>query len=374
MAAEHIAHLINGLGRGGAEKLLPDLIRHGAEKSRYAVGYFLPWKDALAPELAELGASVTCFDAGSRGALLLRVRRVAAWLRRERADILHAHLPLAGVVGRLAGRWAGVPVVYTEHNLQERYHPWTRRLNAWTWRLQERVIAVSGEVAHSIDRHLAQRVPVDVVQNGIAVERFSRYPVDRPRIRQTLGLPPEAQVVGTVAVFRSQKRLDHWLQTAALVRARHPEAHFLLVGDGPLRADLESTARRLELTDSVVWPGLCQDVRPYLAAMDVYLMSSAFEGLPLALLEAMAMELPVVATSVGGIPEVVVEEETGHLTPPGQPARLAAAVARLLEDPPRGRRLGEAGRRRVEERFSIERMAREVEAIYGELASGDRVR
>lgn len=368
MCAERIAHLIKGLGRGGAETLLPDLIRQGPPGSRYAVGYFLPWKDALVEELRRVGATVTCFETRSNAAMLMTIFRVVRWLRREKADLVHAHLPLAGVVGRLAGRLAGVPVVYTEHNLQERYHPWTRRLNAWTWRLQDRVIAVSDEVAQSIDRHLGSRVPVDVVLNGIAVERFRPDPEARRRVRRELGIPPDVPVVvGTVAVFRSQKRLDVWLRVAAELHSAGSPARFLLVGDGPLRRKLEATAEELGIAEVVTWTGLCSDVRPYLAAMDVYLMSSAFEGLPLALLEAMAMELPVAATAVGGIPEVVVEGETGHLVAPEHPLRLATPVTALLEDEPRRRRFGRAGRARVEGLFGTARMAQEIEAIYNQV-------
>lgn len=366
-----IAHLIKGLGRGGAETLLPGLLRYGSPDTRVSVGYFLPWKDALAEELEDAGASVTCFETRSNLSILWSVRRVAAWLRRERVDLLHAHLPLAGVVGRLAGRWAGVPVVYTEHNLQERYHPATRRLNAWTWRLQDRVVAVSGEVAQSIDRHLGARVPVDVVQNGIPVDRFRPDPDAGRRMRRDLGIPEDSPVLGTVAVFRTQKRLDAWLRVAAEIRADDPSVRCLLVGDGPLRAELETAARELGLTDAVAWPGLRSDVRPYLAAMDVYLMSSAFEGLPLALLEAMAMELPVVATAVGGIPEVVVEGETGHLIDPDHPDRLAPPTAALLTDAERRRRMGRAGRDRVESRFGMARMAREIEQIYRRVLARD---
>lgn len=337
-----------------------------------SVGYFLPWKDALAEELEDAGASVTCFETRSNPAMLWSVRRVTSWLRRERIDLLHAHLPLAGVVGRMAGRWAGVPVVYTEHNLQERYHPATRRLNAWSWRLQDRVVAVSGEVAQSIDRHLGSRVPVDVVRNGIPVDRFRPDPEAGRRVRRELGIPEQAPVLGTVAVFRSQKRLDAWLRVTAEIHAADPSVRCLLVGDGPLRAELETAARELGMADVVAWPGLCSDVRPYLAAMDVYLMSSAFEGLPLALLEAMAMELPVVATAVGGIPEVVVEGETGHLVDPEEPDRLAPPTAALLADADRRRRMGRAGRERVENRFGMARMARELEQIYRRVLSRHR--
>jgi hypothetical protein len=148
-----VCHLIKGLGRGGAEMLLPWLIEAGRTEHTYSLGFFVPWKNQLAGAAAEAGARVHCFEASSPAALMLRVASVARWLRSEHADILHCHLPLAGVVGRLAASLAGTPVVYTEHNLLERYHAATRRAELATWRLQRAVVAVSGEVASSIARY-----------------------------------------------------------------------------------------------------------------------------------------------------------------------------------------------------------------------------
>lgn len=363
-----VCHLIKGLGRGGAEQLLPQVIAcgHGA----HAVGYFLPWKDALVPTLRGAGVPVRCFGSRNPARMLLAARAVAGWLREERADLVHCHLPLAGVVGRLAGRMAGVPVVYTEHNLQPRYHPATRRANAWTWRLQRAVVAVSQEVADSIAEHVGHAVPVRVVKNGIDVAGYAARPETRAATRQRLGIPPDAPVVGTVAVFRRQKRLDQWLEAAAqLVQGRGPaaDAHFLLVGDGPLRAEVEAQVAALGLGGRVHLPGLQEDVRPFFAAMDLFLSSSEFEGLPLALLEAMAAGLPPVVTAVGGVPEVVQPGQSGVLAPFGDPALLAREAARLIVDAPERGRLGAGATARVREAFGVERMAAELAALYEEV-------
>lgn len=372
-----VFHLIKGLGRGGAEMLLLEGRRAGtsgaggAERFLYGYGYLLPWKDALVDPLRRTGAEVVCFGPSSSLLLPWTVWKVIRFLRRWQADLVHAHLPVAGVVARLATRIAGIPLVYTEHNLHERYHPLTRRLNLWTWPFQERVVAVSGQVRESIFRHAEDRVPVEVVRNGIPLGRFRPDPQIRRRRRQELGIPDDAVVVGTTAVFRPQKRLEDWLRAARALVERNRETgqriRFLLVGDGPLRASLERQADESGLGEHVLWVGLRDDVRPDLAAMDVYLSSSDFEGLPLALLEAMALELPAVATAVGGVPEVVVPEETGVLVAPQQPDDLAEAVQRLIESPELRRRMGCKGRRRVETSFGIDRMTRRLEAIYCEL-------
>jgi glycosyltransferase involved in cell wall biosynthesis len=187
-------------------------------------------------------------------------------------------------------------------------------------------------------------------------------------VRQSFSIELDAPLVGTVAVFRTQKRLDQWLVAARLLAERHPGVRFLLVGDGPLRGELEAIARRAGLAERVVFAGLQQDVRPYYAALDVFLLSSEFEGLPLALLEAMAGGLPVVATAVGGVPEAIESGTHGLLVPFGAPALLSQAVSRLLGDPELRARLGENARERVRRDFSVERMARELETIYGRIA------
>ncbi len=296
------------------------------------------------------------------------VGRVKNFLRSWQADVLHCHLPLSGVVGRLAGRGAGVPVVYTEHNLMERYHPLTRWANRATWKWQESVTAVSEEVASSIARHADGAVSVEVVRNGIDVGAFRRCPEERQEVRRRHGIPAEAPVVGTVAVFRRQKRLDEWMQAVRKARERRPDLHGLVVGDGPLAAEVRHQVASAGLEGAVHLTGLQERVGPYLSAMDAYLISSEFEGLPLTLLEAMAMELPVVSTRVGGIPEVLEEGRTGALVPIGRPDRLAEEVLRLIADEGLRREMGREARARVERQFGIGGMVERFEEIYREVA------
>ena len=363
-----IFHLIQGLGRGGAEVLLSECYQCAdRSKFEYGFGYFLPWKDAVVGALRESGAEVICFDSRNTMQLFSSVRRVSRFLRDWRADLLHCHLPLSGVVGRIAGKLSGIPVVYTEHNVQERYNVWTRRINRLTWKFQRKVVAVSHQVADSIRTNIGSGVPVQVVQNGVPVSQFQQDPVARARIRQELGLGPKDIVVGTVAVFRRQKNLQEWLKTASRILQTHPNVHFLLVGDGPLRDELHIIARSLNLSQRIHFPGLQPDVIPYLSAMDIYLISSLFEGLPIALLEAMSMELPVVSTAVGGIPEVIQDGKTGFLVPSSDAEALSHPIRKLLDDEYLRIDFGRAGRNVVQQRFSIQRMTEELEKIYLEV-------
>jgi glycosyltransferase involved in cell wall biosynthesis len=367
----HVFHLIKGLGRGGAEVMLMESLRVADRRSfEFACGYFLPWKNALAADLSTEGTEPRCFGAANALQMLARTPAVARALRDFGADIVHCHLPLAGVVGRIAGKIAGIPIIYTEHNVMERYHPATRRINLLTWKMQKEVVAVSEGVAASVRLHAGDSVPVTVVPNGVSLEAFRRDPEAGRSARSRLGIPETAPVVGSVAVFRAQKRLDEWLKAAVLFRERFRNARFLLVGDGPLRGELEGEAKRLGIEEAVHFAGLQQDVRPWLSAMDAYMMSSSFEGLPVALLEAMAMEIPAVATAVGGVPEAVTDGVTGYLVEPGHPEELASRLEMLFSDKGLRGLMGSAGRQKVSKGFSVKGMERAIEEIYCRAAEG----
>jgi glycosyltransferase involved in cell wall biosynthesis len=321
-------------------------------------------------ELEAAGAEVTLLRSNAV-APILQILRLADYLRRTRVTLVHCHLPVSGVAARLAAGMAKVPVIYTEHNLQESYHPLVRRLNRATWRLQRQVVAVSESVARSIEANIGRSRLVTVIPNGVDLDRFTPAPELALPTRRALGFDPDALVVGTVARFRRQKRLDDWLRAAAELRRRWPGARFLLVGEGPLSAELEALAGKLGLAGAVRFAGLQEDVRPYLAAMDVFLQASEFEGFPVAILEAMAMARPVVATSVGGVPEALSSETVGCLVEPRDPAALVDAVSALLADEGRRRDIGRAAREHVSRHYSVKVMQIRLEDLYEQvLANG----
>lgn len=368
----HVLHVIKGLGRGGAEKLLPTtLAYHDRRGFAFSCAYLLPWKGALVGALQELGVVCHCLELRTRASIVLAgAHRLFRLLQKLRPQVVHAHLPLAGFIARLACSRARVPLVYTEHNVQESYHPLTRWLQRLTWSRQALVVAVSQQVADSARERHGVSVPIRVIANGVPVEALSWTPVLRQQGREALGLAEGSPVVGTVAVFRKVKRLDRWLRVAAAVLRCVPEARFLLVGDGPQRAPVEGLARQLGIADRVIFAGLVADPKPLVAAMDVFFVSSDFEGLPVAVLEAMALERPVVATRVGGVPEAVVPGVTGFLHQPEDLEGMASSVVKLLREPGLRRAFGEAARRRVELHFSARRMQAQLEAVYRRVAGG----
>ncbi len=242
---------------------------------------------------------------------------MAATVREWRADVIHCHLPIAGVVGRVVGKMTGIPVVYTEHNTQERYHFLTRKLNLATLPWNRRIVACSDDVKRSIVQHTdLPDAAVLSLQNGVNTDRFSPAAISNLPVPEELqGIAGRKTIVGTVCVFRTQKRLHHWLELAADLYRQNPDLHFVIVGDGPEEENLRRQIAASGLTDACTLPGRLSEVRPWLRAMDIYLMTSAFEGLPIAMMEAMSMGLPVVATSAGGIAEAVRHGEDGFLRP-----------------------------------------------------------
>lgn len=368
-----VAHLIKGMYRSGAESLLVEGLRV-ADRDRFDLryAYFLSQYNGVDEDLRALGAGVTCFNVANTPAMLLSVGQVARYLREARIDVVHAHLPVSGVVAALAARRAGVPIVYTEHTPVEPYHPATRLALRATWGLFSRVVAVSPDVAASVRANGGRRAAVQVVMNGIDTDRFAPGVADGAAARRALGIPDGAPVVGTVASLRPQKRIDVWLAAARKILDRTPEAHFVLVGGGEMRAAVERDVDALGLADAVHLVGPKPDVRPYLAGMDVFMMSSEFEGFGLAPVEAMAMQVPVVATGVVGIRNVIRDGEDGLLVPFDEraPAALAGAVAGLLGDSERRRALGMAGREAAVSRFGLVRMQRGLERLYTDVVAG----
>ncbi len=349
--------------------LLPETIAvHDRIVFEFAVGYFVPDKNQVVPLLEELDVEVRCFPTNNSYVMPSKIPGIINYAKEVGADLIHCHLPLSGVLGRFAGKLIGIPVLYTEHNLQQRYHPLTRRANLLTMNWNDHILTVSEEARKSLEQHLnGSRTKVQTLLNGVNTNYFNPEHHTRDAVHSQMSLPPDVIVIGTIAVFRAQKRLDRWLKLAKRLHEQHPQTRFLLVGGGPEVKNLKQLAKELGLDEVVYFPGRLEDVRPSLAAMDIYLMTSDFEGLPIALLEAMSMQLPVVATAVGGIPEVITSGAEGLLSDKEDLDSLYMHLAQLVNFPELRKEMGTAARHRMKEKFSIDRMVSELEAVYREL-------
>lgn len=301
------------------------------------------------------------------------------YLRRRRFDVVHTQTAKAGVVGRIAARLARVPViVYTAHAFpfHEYLRPWRVRLYALLERLASllcHAIAVDSECVRSrgLAFHVAPPEKIRVIPMGIDTERFDpgKYRAGRAAVRVELGLRPDATVVGAVARFVPDKGLDVLLQTVSLLAKRFPDLQCLLAGDGPLKEDLRNLSRTLGLEGRVLFAGYRTDIPRVLSAMDLYMLPTRREGFGVAFAEAMSMEVPVIASRIPPLDEIVADGHTGALAGVGDAEAFARAAGPLLADPDHRRKMGQAARRRIIERFEQSLMCRAYERLFQECAA-----
>jgi glycosyltransferase involved in cell wall biosynthesis len=268
--------------------------------------------------------------------------------------------------GRLAARLAGVPVILTALH-STGWPDVVGRLNRLLTPITDGFIAVAEE--HGRYLREVERFPPDkvfVIPNGVDTDRFRPRPATATS-REQLGLPREGPVVGIVAALRPEKDHELFLRVAARVLRVVPAAQFMIIGDGEIRPRLEALCDDLGIGAAVHFLGTRGDIPHLLSLIDVSVLTSKMEASPVTILEAMACGKPCVAPRVGSIPETVVEGETGHLISPGNEEEFTQAIARLLTDPARMRRLGQNARRRVEEHYSLERMVEGYEQLIGGL-------
>jgi glycosyltransferase involved in cell wall biosynthesis len=365
--------VIKGLGRGGAEQLLvsgaPYLDR---QRYHYQFAYLLPWKDSLVGELGRLGLPVHCLR-GGRGAGW--VGRLRTLVRQSGVELIHAHSPVAAAAARVAaGR--GTRIVYTEHNVWSRYHPATYAANLLTFPRNDHVFAVSEVVRSSVRYPGPLRAlpmpPVETLHHGLDPAAVAAWGGDgeagggAARVRAELGIPEGVPVVGNIANFKAAKDHATLLRAAAKVHGELPEVRFVLVGQGPLEPRARRLAAELGLDGTVVFAGFRTDAPRLATAFDVFTLSSTYEGLPIALIEAMALGRPAVVTGVGGTPEVVDDGAQGVVVPPRDPGALADGLLRLLGDTELRAKMGAMARERAFD-FDIRKAVGRMEQVYAEL-------
>jgi L-malate glycosyltransferase len=367
-----VLHIIKSLGRGGAEMLLPETLKlHDKDKFEFHYIYFLPWKNQMVEEIKINGGVIQCLPASNNLRIIFKLREIIRYIRDHQIQLIHCHLPWAGMAGRLVYKSTSVPVVYTEHNKQERYHFVTRWMNKLTFNWQNTVVAVSKDVAQSIQKNIKPRIEVNEILNGVNTEFFQRDKAQGERFKTQLKIPNEAIVVGTMAVFRFQKRLKEWLEVFAMASASNPRLFGIIVGDGPLKEEIMQYRKELRLENKVLMPGLQTDVKPWYSVMDIFMMTSVFEGLPIALLEAMSMQCAIVSTDAGGIKEVIEPDKDGLMRGVDAWQQLSGDLSQLALSEDLRTRFAKAARERVTENFGMEKMVRELEVLYMNLVNND---
>ena len=366
-----IAHIITGLelGGGGAVTFT---IANAIDQTRFELDVYCVLEGgAMEEPVRNTGCSVQIFEGtyDYRRRLIAysprRVLSLAAALRRKRYDVVHTHLFHADVVGRIAGILAGVPVIVKSlHNMGRwkpaRYVAIDRFLNRWT----DKVICCSD---YQRDAAAAQeRFDADVavtIPHGVPLNRF-QPPIDRARYAAALGLQPGRLVVGTVGRLIPEKGHAHLAEAIPQILNQHPETEFLIVGDGPLRESLEARMTSGACRGRVHFAGARTDIPELLSMMDVFVFPSVNEGFGIAVIEAMAARLPVVASNIRPLSDIVDDGHTGLLVPPSDPRALAGALNTLLSNASLRRRLAAGGRALVEARYTDRRMVGAHEDLY----------
>jgi glycosyltransferase involved in cell wall biosynthesis len=366
----HVVYLTAGLRALGYETLLV-VGREGPRE-----GNLLDWARARGVECLQLHGLGREILPWSDARSLVEIYRL---MRRFRPTIVHTHAAKAGLVGRLAARLAGVPVrVHTFHGhvLRGYFGPLRSRafglIERGLARTSSAIVAVSDAVKRElVELRVAPASRIRVIPLGLDLEPLAGS-LPRGALRGPARVPADAPLVGCVGRLAAIKDLDTFLAAAALVRRARPEVRFALVGDGEERSRLEQVCRRAGLSDAVHFHGWQRDLASVYGDLDVAVNSSRNEGTPVALIEALAAGRPVVATRVGGTPDLLGDDERGLLVPPGDPQALARAVLDVLTRSDEARARAEAGRAHVLARHTTRRLVHDVDQLYRELlAAGE---
>jgi len=301
-------------------------------------------------------------------------RALRKLLSEEHFDIVHTHTSVAGAIGRLAARHSGVPVIvhmihaYACHPYVPQPKRWLyRQVERWLDRFTDHYIAGSDYIrTYGIVNRITPPEKITRIYYALRRERLKDSP-DRNTARRDLGLPVDAAVAGVIARLERQKGVVFFIRALPKVLQQIPNAHFIIAGDGPLRSMLYKEAASLNILSHLHFLGWREDIGRVLAALDVMVLPSLWEAFGIISLESMAMGVPVIASRVGGIPEVVRDRETGLLVPPGNSDELARAIISLLADPAYARRLGLQDIEWVSEHFSVTDIVQAHQRIYYDL-------
>jgi glycosyltransferase involved in cell wall biosynthesis len=364
-------YFIDSLQVGGSETQAVQTAIRMAARGHRLVFACLQKTGPLLRQLEERGIPVLEFPPGKSLFSLTaawQIWRLSRYLRRERFDVVHAHDLYSDLMGIPAARLAGIPrVIAAQRDLGEWwwYTPRNRRILRFLQRHACRVIANSGAIRDRMVHEGFPEAQIVVLRNGVDTERFGEARCG-PAPLWPGWTGAEFLAIAVSNMHEESKGQQFLIEAVAALRERFPALHLALAGDGPRRTHLERLAERSGIGDRVHFLGRRADIPELLACSDAGVLPSLTEGLPNSVLEYLAAGLPVVATRVGGVPEVIEDGQEGFLVPPGNPGALAAALSRLLQDPGLAQRMGDAGQRRAQAEFSFERLVERLEGLYSQ--------
>lgn len=379
-----VAHVITRMSIGGAQEHALLTVAGLAKDPGFAVHLITGVDDGAEGDMLGLARSrvpLTVVPEMRRNVLpfadLVALWKLYRLMRRERFDVVHTHLAKAGILGRLAAKIAGTPLVV--HNLHgmvfHDYQPWLINRACWVAQilanpLTDHYVTVSEVVGDkAVESGIGSRESFSTIYTGMELDWFLDAQVDTGAVRQEFGIPEGVPVVGMVARMAPVKNHAQFLEMAPGIIRQVPDARFLLVGDGPLQADLQRQAVDLGIAGNVVFTGMVprERVPDLMAIMDVLAHTALYEGLPRVFVQALAMGKPCVAFDADGTREVVISGETGYVVPIGDGQAMASNIIKLLADPQLRLRMGEAGKHLVDPQFRVETMVEQTGALYQRL-------
>ena len=367
-----ILYIITSSGIGGAEKILY-YTATGLDYNKYDISVCsLKNKGEIARALEKQGIEVCCLHMGGRERFLgwlssiITLIRLFPYLIRIRPTIVHSFLFRANILARIAGYLTGVPIVISSVRVmggEKKYFHYVERITSF---MVDHYLTVSESVKrYIIDKSKISAEKISVIYNGVNIKSQDNSYEQNPKM--PFKIKDKDRILMTVGRLHKQKGHCYLIQAVSKVRKEFPKVKLLVTGEGEEENNLKKLVKSLDLMNEVIFAGLSPDIERILPMAELFILPSLWEGLPNALLEAMAAGKPVVATKVGGIPEIVVHGETGVLIPPRDTDALAAVIIDLLQNRLKAKDMGEAGRIRAGKRFSIYKMIEKTENLYQEL-------
>jgi glycosyltransferase involved in cell wall biosynthesis len=313
---------------------------------------------------------------------LIALVKLILLIRKKKYSIVHTHSSKAGILGRLAARISGVPIiVHTIHgwSFHDHMSPILRslyvNLERITASFSDRLIVVAvSDIQKGLQEKIASESKYTLIRSAFPVDEFTSKKIDRKKVRQSLGIPITSPVLGNVGRFSFQKNPLDWIKIASKVGKRLPDCYFLMVGDGPLRHDAERLMETECIRDRVITTGLRRDIPQMLKAMDVFLLTSLWEGLPRVIPQAMLMELPVIAYRTDGAAEAISHGKTGFLCEQGDLTTAAEYCCNLLTDKELCHKIGARSKQYASQNFNLSKMIDQIENIYLELLHQKAIR
>ena len=368
MTRPRIVQIIDDLGLGGAQRQLVELVK-ALPGDRYDVAVISLSTEKCAYESAIRQAGVELVMIPQSGkwswSAFTALRQALA---QRRPDIVQTWLFTADLYGRLAARLTGVPVIMTSVRSIEPWKPWHYVLaDRWLAHATD-AFTVNADAVGAVLMERERIAPgkIHTIYNGIDLGLFDPAMKDGA-VRSLIGVESDAVCVGIVGRFAPEKDHETFIRAAAIALKQEPDAHFVLVGDGVLREHLQELVHVLQLESRIHFVSSQSNIARVFAALDVTVVSSRYEGCCNVILEAMAMARPVIATAVGGNPELVTDGQTGLLVPVQDPAKMAVAMGALIRDRARAQAMGRAGREQIEQRFTLARAVDRTERLYAQL-------